>query len=249
MLIPSDRHRPDDLSLWAELAEADLIWAESPAHRARVAHAEALIGRFLNRGKRHFVATSWGKDSVVVVDLFRRAGVRPRVVWVRQLDNENPGSPQVRDAYLQRFGDEIDYEERAYSYLRGAEPSWYYRGRPRRWFQVLRELQRDHGCHVTGIRPDESSQRKLRFDVFGPETLWSFAPLVRLRNADVFAYLASRGLPIHSAYAMLGGGRWPRDRLRVTAIGNREGTGAGRREWEQEYYGDVLRRMEAGRPV
>ena len=63
--------------------------------------------------------------------------------------------------------------------------------------------------------------------------------------ADVFAYLASRQLPVHPAYAMLGGGRYQRDRIRVSSLGGRRGDGMGRAEWEREYYGDILRRLEA----
>ena len=70
------------------------------------------------------------------------------------------------------------------------------------------------------------------------------APISAWRESDVFSYLAKNKLPVHPAYAMLGGGRWPRHRLRVAEIGDTHGTGGGRREWEQEYYGDVLRRLQ-----
>jgi phosphoadenosine phosphosulfate reductase len=64
---------------------------------------------------------------------------------------------------------------------------------------------------------------------------------------EVFAVLASEGLPAHPSYAMLGGGRWDRRHLRVSEVGDEKGIGWGRREWEREYYGDVLRRLEAGK--
>ena len=64
------------------------------------------------------------------------------------------------------------------------------------------------------------------------------------RAADVFAYLAQRGLPVHPAYGYLGGGRWARERLRVAEIGDTHGRLSGRGEWEQEYYGDLLHKIE-----
>jgi phosphoadenosine phosphosulfate reductase len=79
--------------------------------------------------------------------------------------------------------------------------------------------------------------------VFGLETEFSFAPLAYLTVHDIFAYLYENGLPVHPVYAMTGGGRWDKYRLRVSAIGNPEGRGVGRLVWEKEYYGDVLARM------
>ena len=86
----------------------------------------------------------------------------------------------------------------------------------------------------------------LRYQRFGCETRASFAPFRFFRVADIFAYMSMFDLPIHPNYAMVGGGRWDRNRIRVTSIGNREGTGHGRAEWEREYYGDVLARIESG---
>jgi len=53
-------------------------------------------------------------------------------------------------------------------------------------------------------------------------------------------------LPVHPAYAMTAGGRWDRKHIRVASLGGQRGAQYGRREWEREYYGDVLRRLEAG---
>lgn len=243
MLIQSHRHTPADLELWKEYEEADRAHVTLPGFFERVARCREAIKQFHRREKPHYVAVSWGKDSVVLLHLFRAAHYSPKVIYVRQLDNENPDSLKVRDLFLERFP-HTDYEEVAYSY-RDAEPSWFKDDKPYRWYQILKELQRKYGCHVTGIRADESSKRKRRCCVFGMETIYSFAPMSWMRCADVFAYHQLFGLPVHPNYAMLGGGRWDRSRLRVTAIGNIEGTGIGRREWEREYYGDVLRRMEA----
>ena len=63
--------------------------------------------------------------------------------------------------------------------------------------------------------------------------------------ADVMAYLARFNLPVHPAYGMLGSGRYDRERIRVATLGGERGGGAGRREWESEYYGDVLNRIAA----
>jgi phosphoadenosine phosphosulfate reductase len=209
-----------------------------------MAKTESLIREFAKKNdKPYYVCVSWGKDSLVLLNCFVRMNIECPVIYIRQLDNENPESLKVRDNYLARF-QVVGYKEITYSY-RNANPSWYKKGKPDRWYQILLELQDQYGCHVTGIRADESAKRKKRCCVFGAETINTFAPMMYMTCADVFAYLSLFHLPVHPNYAMLGEGRWPRERIRVAAIGNAEGTGMGRREWEREYYGDVLRRLES----
>jgi len=245
MLIQSHRHKPEDLALWEEYADMDKFNITAKGFFDRLFEAKKLAKEFSEREKKSYLSVSWGKDSVVLLHLFYMLNIKTKVIYVRQLDNENPESHRIRDHFIARFPD-IDYEEITYTY-KDADETWYRNGKPDRWYQLLRELQRKYGCHITGIRSDESSKRKKRCCVFGEETINSFAPISWLKYTDIFAYLSLYHLPIHPNYAMLGGGRWPRERLRVAALGNIEGTGAGRREWEQEYYGDVLRRMETAR--
>ena len=239
MLIESDRHRAEDSVVWRVFAEADCEHSRTAQFLRHAADAKRQIIGFHKRPKPYYVGCSWGKDSVVLLHLFLGLGYSPRVVYVRQLDNENPESLRVRDAFLSRF-DVPDYEEIAYSYA-DAEPDWFAPdGRPIKWYRVLNDLRLRYGVHVTGVRADESSTRMLRYQRFGCETRASFAPFRFFRVADIFAYMSMFDLPIHPNYAMVGGGRWDRNRIRVTSIGNREGTGHGRAEWEREYYGDVL---------
>ena len=243
MLVESDRHTDADLQHWHELSAADRSAAQQAVFAATAARARDSIRSFYRRPRPHYVATSWGKDSVVLLHMLRATGYSPKVIHVRQLDNENPESLKVRDAFLARFP--CDYEEVGYSY-RDADASWFGgKGQPIRWFQVLRELQGQYGMHITGVRADESSTRHLRFATYGVESRWSLAPLQWMTIDHVFAYLHFFDLPIHANYAMTGGGRWDRRYLRVAAIGNERGRGHGRLTWEREYFSDVLNRMEA----
>ena len=99
---------------------------------------------------------------------------------------------------------------------------------------------------LLGIRAKESGARKLSAFVHGEATEVKCRPILFWDEMDVFGYLASRNLPVHPVYAMLGGGRWQRGRLRVSSLGGRRGDGMGRAEWEKEYYGDVLNQIRAG---
>ena len=55
-------------------------------------------------------------------------------------------------------------------------------------------------------------------------------------------YLNKYNLPIHPNYAMLGGGRYDRNNLRVDCLAGTQGNGMGRNEWEKEYYQDIVNR-------
>lgn len=248
MLIESHRHTAADLRLWRELEAADSVRARSLAHRKSIERARQAIREFLATGRPYYVATSWGKDSVVLVDMWLAMAPEATVVRVVQLDNEPAETNFVRDAYL-ATRNVPGYREVAYSY-RDATADWFDRhGRPVRWFQVLDELRRLYGTAAMGLRADESSGRKMRMRVFGCMAEHSVAPLGWMTATDVFAYLYAHRLPVHPNYAMLGGGRWNRERIRVAAIGNERGSGMGRREWEREYYSDVLRRMSISEKV
>lgn len=243
MLIESHRHTAKDLELWREYDNTDSLHIKSHGFFERCQRVKDSINAFHRRPKPYHLSVSWGKDSVVLLHFFLSLGFRPHVVHIRMLDNENPESINVRDAFLKRFS--FDYEEICYSYA-DADETWFSDGRPVKWYRTLSELQKKHGVHVTGVRADESARRMLRFRSHGIETRWSFAPFSFFTGLDVFAYLKMHDLPTHPNYAMLGDGRWDRDFIRVNSLGNKEGDGGGRAEWEREYYGDVLRRIEAG---
>jgi phosphoadenosine phosphosulfate reductase len=244
MLIVTDRHKQKDLALWVDYLEMDEEYIKSRVYESHIERTKEAIREFLFSGVPHFLGTSWGKDSTVLAHMFLALAPESRIVFVRQLDNANPYSASVRDIFLKRFVP-CNYEEIVYSY-KDATSGWYKKGKPYHWYRILEELNEKYGVHVTGIRADESGKRAKRFAVFGMETVNSFAPFQFMTQQDIYGYLYEHDLPVHPNYAMLGGGRWERGRIRVAAIGNKEGDGMGRAEWEREYYPDVLARMIKG---
>jgi len=97
---------------------------------------------------------------------------------------------------------------------------------------------------IHGVRAAESGERSLSAAVHGVATNRTCRPILRWTGPEVFAFLEQAELPVHPSYAMLGGGRWNRDRIRVGTLCGVRGGGIGRAEWEQEYYGDVVRRLQ-----
>ena len=146
-------------------------------------------------------------------------------VWVRMRGRDNPDCERVRDAFAP-----ARYHERVFRYGDC--------GHGEHW----RAVEVEFGPHrLTGVRMDESGTRAMSVKRLGVDTGRSCRPLADWTGSDVFAWLAVHGLPVHPAYACLGGGRWPRDRLRVHGIGGERASNYGRREWEREYYSDVIR--------
>jgi len=243
MLIESPRHTAADLSLWREYESGDMavdlgVRAES-AHRA--------IEGFLSRGAA-YAGCSWGKDSVVVTHLLWTRARHVPLMHLRPT-NHNPDCDAVRDAYFARFPGQT-YEEVPVDYagidrvrLTAAALD---KATDQRWYAAIAGYNEQSGeRRILGLRMEESGGRKIRMRRWGVESPNSLAPIGFWSESHVFGYLAQHGLPVHPAYAMLGAGRWRRDKLRVAEIGDTHGGQFGRAEWEREYYGDVLNRIEA----
>lgn len=240
MLIPSHRHTPADLELWDELEEADLI-----ARNRNQCTAENAIRDFIEKGNC-YCGVSWGKDSVVVAHLCWLIDKKIPLIHLRPT-NHNPDCDAVRDVYFSFFPGQtyseitVDYSD---LHARNLPHQILDKETDKRWYAAIREVGKPFfDRHILGIRADESNGRRIRHLVYGENSVSGCAPISAWRESDVFSYLAKNSLPVHPAYAMLGGGRWPRNRLRVAEIGDTHGTGGGRREWEQEYYPDILRRL------
>ena len=189
-----------------------------------------------------YCAVSWGKDSVVVAHLVYQSGLSIPLGNVAQHGTGyDPHIPDVRDNFRARFP--VDYHEEVVPLAAipdsgGHSPALDIGiGRLRRRFGTTR--------YIGGIRAEESGVRKVGLRARGLATANTCQPLGWWSVQDVFGYLACHSLPVHPNYAMLGGGRWDRKHIRVSTIGGPKGNQFGRREWEAEYYGDVLRRMDA----
>lgn len=229
MLIPSPRHSPADLILWSELESGDFAY---PIKDSIIEKTLAEIADWSG----DYIGVSWGKDSVVMLSLVHRAGLNLPVVWVRMRGRDNPDCEAVRDAFLGAHT--INYFERTFEYDEcNNDEHW-------------RSVEKEFGeRRMTGIRADESGARKMSIRHLGSDTGKSFRPIAWWTLPMIFAYLAQCKLPVHPAYAMLGGGRWPREHLRTHGIGGNTATNRGRREWEMEYYGDVLNRIKKPKPA
>lgn len=232
MLIVSPRHRSGDLALWGEMEAADRVHGERLLRSDRPARSAATIREFASAGPS-YCSVSWGKDSVVLAHLVLSECPAVPLVRFRSGEDKYPGDDQVRDAFL-LMHPAATYHEFVVDWPQRGAADWRRR-------EALAEDRLGTRRRFVGIRAEEAAGRALSVARHGPSTVASCRPLAYWSTADVFGFLAARGLPVHPAYAMTGGGRWPRDRLRVSGLGGQPGTAIGRAEWEAEYYGDMRR--------
>jgi phosphoadenosine phosphosulfate reductase len=239
MLLRTHRHRPEDLALWEELEKADLLWAQSAQFRTRLQEAEECLRDFVSKTDRGYAALSWGKDSTVLAHLVSRLAPTFPCIWVQVLPLANPDCVLVEQEFLRRFP--LRYE-RICVWAQPRERGWAATGTLEAGCQ---EAIRRYGPHtLLGLRGEESGARRRLQRLWGTTTKYFAYPLMYWTHREVFAYLAAHEVPVHPAYAMLGGGRWARERLRVASLDGQRGREYGRLLWEQEYYGDVWRRLQ-----
>lgn len=238
-LIPVPSHTQADREMWATLAEADLAYASLPVFQRRAEQARSAISEFVADGPC-YLSVSWGKDSVTCAHLlWEVCQDKVLLVHIIQQPGENPYNAIVRDAFLTRFP--MPYQEvlADYTGIDGSENE-IDRQTDKVFLRCFKKLP--YTRYLSGIRRDESGGRAIRMMKHGLRSLNTLAPIGYWKIQDVYAYLAKHDLPIHPNYGMLGGGRWPRESLRVCRVGGVPGRGMGRLLWENEYYSSFLRK-------
>jgi phosphoadenosine phosphosulfate reductase len=235
MLIKSYRHKPEDLELWEGYEVADLYYYETHKMQSKVDRAIKELTEFTKTSC--YLGVSWGKDSVVAAHLAVTALCKTPLVWVRVEPIKNPDCLLVRDEFLRLFPSVL-YDEvvvncnvdRFGAHAKGTLEAGF------------KSVYAKYGNrHISGVRSEESGIRKISRFTHGVSTERTCRPIIDWKQNDVFAYLAHFDLPVHPVYAMLGGGRWEREHIRVASLGGKRGDQFGRTVWEKEYYPDILK--------
>ena len=247
MLIDSPRITPGDHEAWNNLARYDQKLATNPRLTKLEATGIAALKQWADQGPG-VIATSWGKDSVIVAHLAMLAGINYPIVWVRADPFEMPECEQVRDEFLRIWPEAQPlYEERT-SPLRNpkrGEPGYdTHRTSGAKGQDILNECITER--YASGVRAQESRTRTLSMNTHGMVTKNTCRPLGRWTGVDVFTYLARHDLPIHPAYAMSINGARDRQWLRVHPLCHFVPTIiADLDRWEDRYYADHIEKALA----
>jgi len=237
VLILSDRLSRKDIAMWEQYETADLLWFHTHKIQPRIERAVLEIQDFYSKGPC-YLGVSWGKDSVTVAHLVALSGCDIPFVWVRVEPIKNPECLNVRDEFLSQYP-QTKYDE----IITHRKRDFFGSHTKRTLGAGFKEAYRKYGKrHISGVRSEESGIRKISRFTHGISSANACRPIIDWRHNDVFAYLAHNDLPVHPSYAMLGGGRWEREHLRVASLGGKRGDQFGRTIWEKEYYSDILRR-------
>jgi phosphoadenosine phosphosulfate reductase len=230
--------------LWEELEAAD---AAHLLNTVRLSRSLSAIREFAQRG-RCYCAVSWGKDSIVVAYLCRLVDPKIPLHHLRP-SNHNPDCDAVRDAYFKAFPGQIYFETVIdYGKIHAANlPDHEHDIQTNAlWWSAIRDASERIGkFRILGIRAAESAGRNIRCQIWNESSPNACAPIAWWTTQDVFAFLCQHDLPVHPAYACLGAGRWDREYLRVSEIGDSRGRAMGRDSWEMEYYPEQIRKQLA----
>ena len=253
MLIHSARHKPEDLEEYYRLYDRlDAANAENPRLERIALQAMEDIADFV-ASHDAYIGVSWGKDSVTVADLAMRMGLNIPLVHMTFLPFCTPEHEKVRDAFLEMWPN-AQYHEEVCDYgdieTRGLTDEEQTAAEDPIFKAAWRRVNNNIApCHISGVRGVESKVRRIRMHRWGVASKNTLAPIGWWKTEDVYAYIYSRGLPLHPNYGMIGGGRWDRQYIRVDGLGGKEGARVGRGVWEAEYYQDVLNRLHAGTKI
>lgn len=193
---------------------AALAHAASAGYRRRIAIARARIAEHPD----YAVAVSWGKDSVVLLDLAVATNARAIAIHARYSRTEEfPDLPAVRDALLARYGRAVTYAEvampgeweifervgHAFTSPATAEE----RAAWREWQALFTDRMDAAALHLgcagsmLGLASHESRARALNRAVRGTHyhaagrAIPTLLPLSDLRAEDVIAYHQVNALP------------------------------------------------------
>lgn len=209
------------------LTREDALRARLGAYRRLVARSEAHVRDALATIDRPYVSFSGGKDSLVVLDLVRRQHPDITAIWIDD-ELEYPEQPEYIPALCATVDVQL-YVKTGTQLHAGWFRSWsdepFWRD-PLPGTLVTRESIRTLAPALgfdgvlLGLRADEARHRRIREARWGPlhriaDGTWRANPLRGWTTADVWAYIAERGLPYNPVYDTLARIGVPRERARI----------------------------------
>jgi len=160
----------------------------------KVENAKELINEYIEKYPKHGVALSFGKDSMVLVDLMRQ--IEPQVPAFAVLaDTEFPETLAVKDKTVKDWN--VNYSE----YVFQNDPAKGMEGCCREVkVEKFKEAVKDLDCWFSGIRRDEGFTRSDFEFVEEKDGLIKVNPILDFTEKDIWRYTAVYGVPVNPLY-------------------------------------------------
>lgn len=236
------------------------VWARTAAFSRRVEGAKRVLDDAASRGEC-VVMTSWGKDSVAQLDLAIEHLGPVRAIHLAS-SYRLPGSERVAEHFAARCDVSAVPDARSVedviAWLREVGLPHEREGSGRKAGTRIKTSRgaaalADSGARLQmlGMRIAEGGPRAIWLRRAGPvyeaRGAWVACPLAYWSTRDVWAYIASRGLPYPALYDCETHGQ-TRETLRNTGWLTLAGAQEGRVAWLEAHYPDEYRRLREAFP-
>jgi len=162
--------------------------------KEKIGRSQELIREYLDKYPNSPTAISWGKDSLVLLDLVYR--VNPKAKFFGVLSNtEFSEVLKLRDYVCKKYN--LNYEEVVYQNPPDVKMEDCCRTRK---VEAFKGFLKNYDCWFSGIRRDEGTTRTDFQEVEVRGGLTKVNPIVCFTITDIYRYLWSNEVPVNPLY-------------------------------------------------
>ena len=177
--------------------EGFLAHAKLPQFQKKLKYTKAIIKEALSITNNAYVAVSWGKDSIVMLNLIQQ--FRPNIQAINigdKLENNQNNYQEVINNYCSQFP--TNY--RAIYYQEEIDGGFY---------PQVKKLTEQYQLAFIGCRKQESKYRAIAVNKYGlihqyQSGFYRCFPLAYWKTEDIWAYIFSHNLPYLNSYDLHG---------------------------------------------